>query len=35
MARRSKQKIVRKLPEQDFGGGGGGGGGGGEAKKSF
>ena len=26
MARRSKQKIVRKLPEQDFGGGWSGGG---------
>lgn len=34
MARRSKQKIVRKLPEQDFGGGGGAGGGG-EDRKMF
>ena len=32
MARRSKQKIVRKLPEQDFGGGWSGGGGRGRQK---
>ena len=32
MARRSKQKIVRKLPEQDFGGGGWSGGGRGRQK---
>ena len=34
MARRSKQKIVRKLPEQDFGGGVERGGGG-EYRKMF